>query len=342
MHGYPGFLTWHRAYLMAFEEALSCINSNITLPFWNWSSGASTGVPNACEEASYINRNGDSVDNPLFAGPVASSLGAGMTSRRADIDATNFGDIATAAQSALGQANFSDFQSSINGPHGSVHVRVGGNMSSVAMAGFDPIFYLHHANVDRLWANWQNSHTTSFPGDEASHQLEPFNKPYCSDWQTGADVATTDMLGYRYANYCFIIFPWPFREFILLPLERSIIPQFISARLVLKADSMPMESAEFRVFINEKKASSRTKTEGNCSFAGSVSMFGMGDKKLMSDDRNKGKSFDISLDIGDAIKYQFKQSDSSEFSLSIVTVDVNGKAISDDKNIIKNLELIID
>lgn len=42
-HGDPGFLTWHRAYMRAFEKALQCVDSDVMLPFWDWSSGPSTG-----------------------------------------------------------------------------------------------------------------------------------------------------------------------------------------------------------------------------------------------------------------------------------------------------------
>jgi hypothetical protein len=42
----------------------------------------------------------------------------------------------------------------IQGPHGSVHGQVGGWMSDVPTAAQDPIFYLHHSNVDRLWNLW--------------------------------------------------------------------------------------------------------------------------------------------------------------------------------------------
>jgi tyrosinase len=46
-------------------------------------------------------------------------------------------------------------QSSINGtPHGAVHVAVGGNMGSFPTAGLDPLFWLHHCQVDRLWNLW--------------------------------------------------------------------------------------------------------------------------------------------------------------------------------------------
>jgi polyphenol oxidase len=33
-------------------------------------------------------------------------------------------------------------------------------MGDVLVAGNDPIFYLHHANIDRLWACWQHLRAT--------------------------------------------------------------------------------------------------------------------------------------------------------------------------------------
>jgi tyrosinase len=42
-------------------------------------------------------------------------------------------------------------------PHNSVHVMIGGPsgfMSDPLLAGLDPIFWLHHCNIDRLWAAW--------------------------------------------------------------------------------------------------------------------------------------------------------------------------------------------
>jgi tyrosinase len=39
-------------------------------------------------------------------------------------------------------------------PHGTVHVEVGGWMSRFETAARDPIFWLHHANIDRLWEAW--------------------------------------------------------------------------------------------------------------------------------------------------------------------------------------------
>ena len=116
------------------------------LPFWDWSSGPTTGLPSACSSSTYVNRDGATVSNPLFAGPKPDGT---TTSRRSDIDTTSFDDLATDAQDALTNTGFSSFQVDLNGVHGSVHGRISGDMGSVPYAGFDPVFYMHHANVDR-------------------------------------------------------------------------------------------------------------------------------------------------------------------------------------------------
>jgi tyrosinase len=41
--------------------------------------------------------------------------------------------------------------------HNRVHVWVGGDMSPASSPN-DPVFFLNHCNVDRLWADWQQNH----------------------------------------------------------------------------------------------------------------------------------------------------------------------------------------
>ncbi len=50
---------------------------------------------------------------------------------------------------------FSPFRSKPN-PHGSIHGAIGEDMGAVPRSARDPIFWLHHANIDRLWAVWTN------------------------------------------------------------------------------------------------------------------------------------------------------------------------------------------
>ena len=47
------------------------------------------------------------------------------------------------------------------GIHDTVHVYIGGNMSFISRAPADLAFWLHHANVDRLWLRWEMQWITS-------------------------------------------------------------------------------------------------------------------------------------------------------------------------------------
>ncbi|ESZ89927.1 hypothetical protein SBOR_9689 [Sclerotinia borealis F-4128] len=108
---------------------------------------------------------------------------------------------------------------SLENPHGAVHDAVGGShghMSQLSYAGFDPVFWLHHANVDRLFAMWQAVHPDAWmlpesdqigtftiaPGatDTSTSPLTPF---YQADGETPwtSDAARyTSTFGYSYAS----------------------------------------------------------------------------------------------------------------------------------------------
>jgi hypothetical protein len=337
IHGAPGFLTWHRAYLLAIEGALQCVNPDVTLPYWNWSSGPTTGLPPACSSPTYVNRKGATVDNPLYSGPLPPGGPGTWTTRRPDIDTTSFGDLATSAQNAMTNTVFESFQDELNGAHGGVHVRVGGNMGSVPYAGFDPIFYMHHANVDRLWAAWQQSHPGALPPAEAGLSLDPFTRPCSGDLYTGADMETTDALGYRYLMLC-LIYVGPFR---LKPLRVRVEPwleRFTAAKLVFRSARMPLKSVELRVFVNQPDAGPRTPIRDNPNFAGSLGLFGMGGGAAVNPGRGRrrgmptapmpgmarGDRFDLQLDIVAALRAG--TADKGAATLSFVPVGPDGKA----------------
>ncbi len=270
-HGEPGFLTWHRAYLLAFEDALRKQRCNVTLPFWNWSSGPTTGVPEPCRNPTYVNRSGATVPNPLYAGPKPVG---GQTARRATIDTTTFDDLATSAQAAMTAATFSSFSSQIDGAHGGVHVRTGGDMGAIETAGFDSIFYLHHANIDRLWADWQAAHPGPLPAAEAAFDLLPFTRPFTTTWQKGADVESVTALGYAYRRFCLILPPIRLWTEVVLEVPWEIRREMASARLAFQAGRMPATSFEVRAFLDDPKANEASALAGNAALAGTVGVFG--------------------------------------------------------------------
>ena len=357
-HGAPGFFTWHRAYLMAFENALRVVGCQVTLPYWDWSSGPSTGVPAACRLSTYVNRSGVIVANPLFSGPRA---GGGQTSRRPDIDTTAYDDLAAGAQTALTAGTFASFQNQVNGVHGGVHVRTGGDMGSVPTAAYDPIFFLHHANVDRLWAAWQAAHPGALPASEAVFQLQPFPRPYSLAWQTGSDVEVTDVLGYRYRRFCFVFPPFRVWEVVQFEWPEPLRRLVDSARVVLKSHHMQPEPVEIRAFVNQPEANARTRTVGNPAFAGTTAFFGHGSPDphghRVSAESAGGhgdhgeisrpaaqpgiqERFDLEMDITSALNRQ--SAGSADVSLKLVAVDASGHEVPPEKLILEETVIEIE
>ncbi|MFN0125291.1 MAG: tyrosinase family protein [Verrucomicrobiales bacterium] len=71
----------------------------------------------------------------------------------------------------MSSTTFEAFQTTLEGgPHNSGHRAVGGTMAS-ASSPADPIFWMHHANIDRLWAIWQAQHPTKKPGNPTTNLL---------------------------------------------------------------------------------------------------------------------------------------------------------------------------
>ena len=132
------FFAWHRMYVYFFERILRAKSgrSNLTLPYWNYQ------INPVLHPAFRDNSRG----NPLYdatRNPAINSGGALPAS------------IMTAFSNSLDIIPYYNFQSNLNGgPHGSVHTTVNGNMAVVATAVKDPVFWLHHSNIDRLWEEW--------------------------------------------------------------------------------------------------------------------------------------------------------------------------------------------
>src|SRR4029434_10711863 len=64
---------------------------------------------------------------------------------------------------ALAQGTFKTFVDSLNGPHNRVHDWCFGTMSDISWSSVDPLFWLHHAEIDRIWSKWQAKHPKRHP-----------------------------------------------------------------------------------------------------------------------------------------------------------------------------------
>jgi hypothetical protein len=88
---------------------------------------------------------------------------------------------------------FGPFQYRLEGEHGGVHLAVGGQMETERSPA-DPLFWLHHANVDRIWARWQERHARQRPRN-ADEELKPKRM---FDVKV-SETLPLSRLGYRYA-----------------------------------------------------------------------------------------------------------------------------------------------
>ena len=93
-------------------------------------------------------------------------------------------------------SDFLDFSAQVEDLHNTVHVWTGGpegHMGRIPFAAFDPIFWAHHAMIDRIWRLWQLQHPGSLPPfsllDDA---LPPFR-------MTVRQTLDVTALGYDYA-----------------------------------------------------------------------------------------------------------------------------------------------
>ena len=181
-HGSWYFLPWHRMYLGLFEQMVRAEVVHLggpadwTLPYWNYSDPQHT--ERRALPAAFLEPNlPDGQPNPLFIiagtpggtpvlrGTLASSgrqvAGDPEVSvtclKQPYFDADpiggskGFGGGKTIAQHRGGSPGELE-----KTPHGDMHDAVDGWMSTFETAALDSIFWLHHANIDRLWTVWTN------------------------------------------------------------------------------------------------------------------------------------------------------------------------------------------
>jgi tyrosinase len=177
-HTNERLLPWHRIFVYLFEEALHNYHPDVCVPCWDWTSAGEQHFPGWL--ASVL----PTVHTPTRTITVVRSPGT---------DA-QLASIAAGVPSAMAQTSYNSFTAPINGIHGAVHIWVGGTMSNVSEAAADPVFWLHHGNLDRLWWVWYNSsaghhQNPALTGSEAVMDPWSYTEPQTRD--IGA-------LGYEY------------------------------------------------------------------------------------------------------------------------------------------------
>lgn len=90
-----------------------------------------------------------------------------------------------------------------DGPHNTVHDNIGIDMGALTTAANDPIFYLHHGMVDKLWARWQRMDETRFNDYDSEYLNQTYRKTDVLIERTAGemlDYRTNPWLCYEYVD----------------------------------------------------------------------------------------------------------------------------------------------
>lgn len=174
LHVHPVFLPWHRAFIFWYENTLRHYDASVTLTYWDWAHDAQEpqSAPVWGKGPHQFGVNGDPdndncVTTGAFAGwkpkypedhclkrvwrhqvrtndkkEMANTISAFVNSEMMNsllAKSKTFGEAAKAIELT---------------PHGTVHNNIGGDMLSMYSPN-EPLFYLHHTNIDRIWDAWQ-------------------------------------------------------------------------------------------------------------------------------------------------------------------------------------------
>ena len=241
----PAFFPWHRELVLRLEHdlAVEMADPGFAMPYWNWAADSAL-APGASPlwGVKLMGGDGDSTKSDrVTTGPFRSTLDGGTWTtvemgmsgnvlapsflRRtlgrgtslagkplpspANVTATlgltpyDVPDFSNASASGFRNAceGWKPF-----GMHNLVHVWVGGSMEPGTSPN-DPVFFLHHANVDRLWNLWQTAKAgglgrgyVPISGGAVGHNLTDPMFPWntAADTRTPADLVNSLTLGYKY------------------------------------------------------------------------------------------------------------------------------------------------
>jgi tyrosinase len=221
-HGSWFFLPWHRMYLMAFELIVQDVlgDDDWSLPYWyaiDPDDPEKAILPPAFRDQSR-NLYADKRSLPANGGDPLPDLSQSLIDAlRADLFSTPTG-VSTfgGGQRTNPSWNGEELGLLEGPPHGAVHSLVGndydqagnpvrrGWMGSFFTAGLDPIFWLHHANIDRLWQVWLDlDGANANPAGDRTWADTRFSFPAVGGglhtWRIG-DVLDAASIGYEYAS----------------------------------------------------------------------------------------------------------------------------------------------
>lgn len=223
-HGDWYFLPWHRGFVEMYETAAAALmhNARFAMPYWDWT--AQRDYPEAFSTRTYKGR-----PNPLFSPGEGDTFQPGTKVGRNPLGPNVLTDAIVGVERVIDkiyrETVFERFGTSKNRsqnnldaswviqgggvqgileatPHNQVHNHIGGFMGQ-SNSPRDPIFMMHHGNIDRIWAAWNSlgrknsTNTLWLDMVFKDNYLDPQGKLYT---RGVSDLLGTSKLGYTYDN----------------------------------------------------------------------------------------------------------------------------------------------
>ncbi|KAF5121969.1 Tyrosinase ustQ [Metarhizium anisopliae] len=242
IHYAAAFLPWHRHFIHTFEEALraECLYSG-SLAYWDWSLDAADLAQSPIWSTSGFGSDGTSAGERgvgnghcVTDGPFANStrnwqaeeIGSQFKiSRNPHCLSRGFqtGDAKKKLQarvtpesikSILEQDSYAEFFKELEDhAHNAIPQFIRGDFL-LQTAPNDPVFYLHHAQVDRLWWLWQRRNNGSrmwqYHGPNSNVRLDETNQNNSASLEDvislgefGKTVAVRDVMSTHAVNLCY-------------------------------------------------------------------------------------------------------------------------------------------
>jgi tyrosinase len=211
-HGNWYFPAWHRVFIYYFEQLIQYFGNDpdFALPYWDWS--RTWSVPGSFYGSGNPLDDDVSIRSSCSGAPTA-GRGRSQTDTfsKADLDTYVGPAVISRIQSNPDYASYGGANPGRGAleatPHNFVHRWVGGAKSSNMVQTFsplDPIFWLHHCNIDRLYSDWLGRPDHKPPVDQPAWRDKSFNdffdasgKPAGGQWTCGQTV-DSGVMGYRY------------------------------------------------------------------------------------------------------------------------------------------------
>ncbi|XP_058087102.1 aureusidin synthase-like isoform X4 [Magnolia sinica] len=224
------FFPWHRAMIYFHEQMLAKFMGDDTfaLPYWNWDNPAGMVFPSMYLNGSFIDKDRNPIHLPPHVADISyheKESGLGPEDQISSNLAFMYTQMVSGAKKPelfmgckykAGKEGYCKSPGTIEiAPHDTLHSWAGSDitpegedMGAFYSAARDPVFYAHHANIDRLWNVWKG-----LRGNRLEFEDPEWLDSYFYFYDENAQLVrikirdTLDMTKFRY-TYQEVDLPW--------------------------------------------------------------------------------------------------------------------------------------